>query len=117
MSDPKELNDVLPVPTGYRILIAIPEKEQKSEGGILLPGEMLQREQTASIVGYVMKVGPDAYKDEKRFPNGPYCKEGDFILFKSYAGVRFKIKGQEFRVIHDDTVDGVVPDPTLLERI
>ena len=64
-----------------------------------------------SIVGFVMKLGADAYQDEKRFPNGPYCKEGDFIIMRSYSGTRFLVHGKEFRLINDDSVEAVVEDP------
>lgn len=101
----------LPDPAGYKILIAIPEIEEKTEGGILKPTELLDREQVASTVGFVLKLGPDAYKDEKKFPSGPYCKEGDFILMRSYSGTRIKIHKKEFRLINDDSVEAVVEDP------
>jgi co-chaperonin GroES (HSP10) len=101
----------LPEPKGYRILIAIPEVSAKTEGGVFIPEERRSGEETASIIGYVLKIGPEAYADEKKFPHGPYCKEGDFIIFRSYSGTRFKIKGQEFRLINDDTVEAVVEDP------
>ena len=73
----------LPEPTGYRILIAIPDKEEKTEGGILKAQETLHYEEVSSIVGFVMKMGPDCYKDETRFPTGPWCQVGDFVLFRS----------------------------------
>lgn len=101
----------LPHPKGYRILIAVPELEGKTEGGVYMPDELRAREETASIVGYVMRVGPDAYNDPERFPHGAWCKEGDFIIFRSYSGTRFKIGGKEFRIINDDTVEAVVDDP------
>jgi co-chaperonin GroES (HSP10) len=106
----------IPEPTGYHILITLPELKAKSDGGVIIPDEVLGREQTASVVGYVLKLGPDAYKDPKKFPSGPWCKEGDFILFRSYSGSRVKIHGQEFRFINDDTVVGVVDDPRGVER-
>lgn len=114
---PKELLDVLPQPTGFRLLIAIPKKDEVSDGGIVLPGDMIKREQAGSMVGYVMKLGSIAYKSTERFPDGAWCKEGDFIMFKTYAGARFSVKGQEFRLINDDMVDAVVPDPTVVERL
>ncbi len=107
----------LPEPVGYRILIAIPEKEQKTEGGVLLPEDTRKREEAASMVGMVLKMGPDAYKDTERFPNGPWCKEGDFILMRSYSGTRIEIHGQEFRVINDDSVEAVVEDPRGIKKV
>jgi len=107
----------LPEPVGYRILIAIPEKEQKTEGGVLLPEDTRKREEAASMVGMVLKIGPDAYKDTERFPNGPWCKEGDFILMRSYSGTRIEIHGQEFRVINDDSVEAFVEDPRGIKKV
>jgi co-chaperonin GroES (HSP10) len=101
----------LPDPKGYRILIAIPEVSQKTEGGVFIPDERRNAEETASLIGYVMKVGSEAYADANRFPTGPWCKEGDFVIFRSYSGTRFKVMGKEFRLINDDTVEAVVEDP------
>lgn len=106
----------LPDPVGFRILIAIPEKDEKTDGGILLPEDMRKREEAASIVGMVLKMGPDAYADAERFPNGPWCKEGDFIVMRSYSGTRLEIHGQEFRIINDDSVEAVVEDPRGIKR-
>jgi|TARA_R110002073_G_scaffold63730_6_gene159652 co-chaperonin GroES (HSP10) len=102
----------LPEPQGYKILIALPEAEEKSEGGIIMADITRRVEETASIIGFVIKMGPDCYKDEKRFPNGAYCKEGDFVIMRAYSGTRMKIHGKEFRIINDDTVEAVVQDPT-----
>ena len=92
----------LPDPKGYKILISLPEPEEATEGGILKAQQTIEREEVGSIVGFVMKLGADAYQDEKRFPNGPYCKEGDFIIMRSYSGTRFLVHGKEFRLINDD---------------
>jgi chaperonin GroES len=100
----------LPQPSGYRLLIAIPEVSEKTPGGVYVPDALKAAEETASLVGYVVRVGPEAYTGEK-FPNGPWCKEGDFILFRSYSGTRFRVLGKEFRIINDDTVEAVVEDP------
>ena len=106
----------LPEPTGYRILIAIPDKEEKTEGGILKAQETLHYEEVSSIVGFVMKMGPDCYKDETRFPTGPWCQVGDFVLFRSFSGTRIKIHGKELRMINDDNVEAVVDDPRGIEK-
>ena len=106
----------LPEPTGYRILIAIPDKEEKTEGGILKAQETLHYEEVSSIVGFVMKMGPDCYKEETRFPTGPWCQVGDFVLFRSFSGTRIKIHGKEIRVINDDNVEAVVDDPRGIEK-
>lgn len=106
----------LPQVTGFKLLIAMPQLQTKSAGGVHLPDQLLGREELATIVGNVIAVGPDAYKDEKRFPSGAYCKEGDWVIFRSYAGTRFKIKDQEFRLINDDTVEATVSDPREIVR-
>ena len=107
----------LPTPVGYKILIAIPEVSEKTEGGVFMPDSLKIAEETASIIGLVLKVGTGAYADQTRFPDGPWCKEGDFVIFRSYSGTRFKVKGQEFRIINDDTVEGVVDDPRGYTRV
>jgi len=101
----------IPEPSGYKLLIKPLEVQEKTESGIYMPDALKSAEQTASVIGFVVKMGPDAYKDEGKFPNGPYCKEGDFVIFRSYSGTRFKIEKQEFRLINDDTVEAVVDDP------
>tara|TARA_R110000803_G_scaffold70685_1_gene133641 strand:- start:1318 stop:1686 length:369 start_codon:yes stop_codon:yes gene_type:complete len=109
--DDKQLLAKLPEPKGYKLLIAIPELEGKTEGGVYMPDSLTQMEETASIIGYVISVGDEAYSDKGRFPNGPWCAAGDFIIFRSYSGTRFKVQGKEFRIINDDTVEAVVEDP------
>ena len=101
----------LPEPSGYRLLIALPEVEEKTEAGLYIPDERRDAESVASIVGFVLKAGPDAYSDEKRFPNGPWCEEGDWIVMRAYSGTRLNIHGKEFRIINDDSVEAVVQDP------
>jgi co-chaperonin GroES (HSP10) len=106
----------LPQPSGYRILCAIPEIENTYESGIVKADITLQHEELLTTVLFVVKLGPDCFKDEKRFPSGPWCKEGDFILVRPHAGTRLKIHGQEFRIINDDSVEGVVEDPRGISR-
>ena len=107
----------LPVPTGYRILIGLPEIEEKTEGGIIKAQSTISLEETASVVGFVLAMGPDCYKDEKRFPTGPWCKEGDFIIMRAYSGTRISIHGKEFRIINDDTPEAVIDDPRGVSRV
>jgi len=107
----------LPRPCGYVLLIALPDKEDKTEGGVYVPEELRDREHTASISGMVLRMGPDAYGDRKRFPSGPYCKVGDWITMKSYTGDRLVIHGQELRLINDDSVRSVVEDPRGVKRV
>lgn len=107
----------LPEPTGYKILIALPDVDEKTEGGIIKAQETMHLEEVGSIVGFVMKLGPDAYEDKKKFPNGAYCKEGDFVLMRSYSGTRFSIHGKEFRLINDDSVEAVIDDPRGIRKV
>tara|TARA_R110000868_G_scaffold9970_3_gene49060 strand:+ start:1680 stop:2090 length:411 start_codon:yes stop_codon:yes gene_type:complete len=106
----------LPTPSGYRILCAIPEAEEKTEGGIFKADITMHHEELLTTVLFVIKLGPDCYKDEKRFPSGPWCKEGDFILTRPHAGTRVKIHNREFRIINDDSVEAVVEDPRGISR-
>lgn len=106
----------LPRPSGYRILCAIPEQEKEYESGILKADQTIQNEEVLTTVLFVVKKGPDCYKDEKRFPTGDWCKEGDFVLVRPNAGTRLIIHGREFRIINDDSVEGVVDDPRGIKR-
>jgi co-chaperonin GroES (HSP10) len=106
----------LPEPVGYHILVALPEAEDKYESGIFKADETRRFEEVLATVFFVVKMGPDCYKDEKRFPTGPWCKEGDFILARPNSGTRLKIHGREFRLINDDTVEAVVQDPRGISR-
>lgn len=112
----EQVASTLPKPTGYQIMIALPEIDEKTEGGIFKPQETMQYEKTAAVVGLVVAMGPDCYKDEKRFPNGPYCEEGDWVVFHAYSGTRIAVFGKEFRLINDDTVKAVVRDPRGIMR-
>jgi co-chaperonin GroES (HSP10) len=106
----------LPDPSGYRILCGIPNIEEQYESGIIKSDITLQHEELLTTVLFVVKMGPDCYKDAARFPSGPWCKEGDFILVRPHAGTRLKIHGREFRIINDDSVEGVVEDPRGISR-
>ena len=106
----------LPDPSGYRILCAIPEIEEKYDSGIVKADATMQYEELLTTVLFVVKMGPDCYKDAARFPSGAWCKEGDFILVRPHAGTRLKIHGREFRIINDDSVEGVVEDPRGISR-
>ena len=107
----------LPEPTGYKLLIALPQPDEKTAGGIIKATDTLRVEEVGSICGFVLKIGPDAYKDTKRFPSGPYCKEGDWILMRAYSGTRIRIHNQELRLLNDDSVEAVVSDPRGISKI
>jgi len=106
----------LPKPSGYRILCAIPEQEKEYESGIVKADETVRNEETLTTVLFVVDLGPDCYKDANRFPSGAWCKKGDFVLVRPYAGSRLIIHGREFRMINDDSVEGVVDDPRGIKR-
>jgi co-chaperonin GroES (HSP10) len=106
----------LPKPSGYRILCAIPEQEKEFESGIAKADETMRVEETLTTVLFVVSLGPDCYADKTRFPSGAWCKQGDFVLVKPYAGSRLVIHGREFRMINDDSVEGVVDDPRGIKR-
>lgn len=108
----------LPDPVGFKILCALPEVEATFEGSALIkPDAVRKQEEIGTTVMMVLKVGPDAYKSTEKFPNGPWCKEGDFVLVRTYSGTRFKIHGTEFRIIYDDQVEAVVEDPRGITRV
>ena len=106
----------LPTPSGYRILCAIPEVEEEYESGILKAGDTINYEEKLATVLFVVNMGPDCYKDDKRFPTGAWCKQGDFVIVRPNAGTRLLIHGREFRMINDDSVEAVVQDPRGIKR-
>jgi co-chaperonin GroES (HSP10) len=106
----------LPDPSGYHILCAIPEIDETFDSGIIKADITRQHEELLTTVLWVMKMGPDCYQDKARFPSGPWCKVGDFVLVRPHTGSRLKIHGQEFRLINDDSVEGTVQDPRGISR-
>jgi co-chaperonin GroES (HSP10) len=94
----------------------VPEVEEKFDSGIIKADTTLFAEERLTTVLFVMKFGPDAYKDQSKFPTGPWCKVGDFVLVRPHSGSRLKIHGREFRIINDDTVEGIVEDPRGISR-
>ena len=113
---PEQKAKQLPDPSGYRILCAIPEIDDSYDNGLIKADTTVKYEELLTTVLFVIKMGPDCYKDETRFPSGPWCKQGDFILVRPHAGTRVKIHGREFRIINDDAVEGVVEDPRGISR-
>jgi len=101
----------LPQPTGWRLLILPHKGKSKTKGGVYLTGKTVEESQIAANVGLVLKVGPDAYNDKSRFPNGAWCEEKDWVIFARYAGSRLNIEGGELRLLNDDEILGVVDDP------
>jgi len=106
----------LPEVKGYRILCVVPTVEEKYESGLIKADKTKNIEEHSTVVLFVVKMGDMAYTDKDRFPTGPWCKEGDFIIARAYSGTRIKIHGKEFRIINDDTVEAVVDDPRGYER-
>jgi len=106
----------LPTPQGYRILCAIPEAEETFDSGILKSDETRRHDELLTTVLFVVDMGPDCYKDSERYPTGPWCKKGDFILVRPNAGTRLVIHDREFRIINDDSVEAVVQDPRGIKR-
>ena len=107
----------LPMPSGYRILCAVPEAEETIEGSSLIKSaEMMRNEELLTTVLFVVDLGPDCYKDTAKFPTGAWCKKGDFILVRPNAGTRLVIHNKEFRIINDDSVEAVVEDPRGIRR-
>lgn len=105
------LLDRLPTPTGWRILILPYRGKGKTEGGILLADKTLEQQQVSTQVGYVLKVGPLAYRDEEKFPTGPWCQEKEWVMFARYSGSRFNIDGGEVRILNDDEVLARISSP------
>ena len=106
----------LPVPSGYRILCAVPDVEEKYESGIIKADQTMHYEEVLTTVLFVVELGDGCYKDPERFPNGPWCKKGDFVLVRPNAGSRLVIHGKEWRIINDDSVEAVVQDPRAIRR-
>jgi co-chaperonin GroES (HSP10) len=114
---PEDRAKRIPTPQGYQILCVVPEVEDTYENGIAKAGTTVEHDEIMSLVLFVVKVGPNAYQDGTKFPYGPYCKEGDFVLVRALSGTRFKIEGQEFRLINDDSVLATVDDPRGVTRV
>ena len=114
--DPTKIPDTamarLPQPTGWRILVLPYRGTAKTKGGIHLADEYVERQSLATVVAYVLAVGPTAYQDKDKFPDGPWCKKGDWIMLGRYAGARFRIEGGEVRILNDDEIIATISDPS-----
>jgi co-chaperonin GroES (HSP10) len=106
----------LPKPSGYKILCAIPEQEKEYESGLIKADETIRHDELLTTVLFVVELGPDCYADKTKFPSGPWCKKGDFVLTRPNAGTRLVIHGREFRMIYDDNVEATVEDPRGIKR-
>ena len=104
-------SEKLPNPTGYRLLILPFSPPEKTKGGILMAKQTLDKERIATVVGLVVRKGPDAYSDPDKFPDGPWCEEGDWVIFGRYAGARFNIDGGDMRLLNDDEILATVKNP------
>jgi len=112
-----ELEASIPKPVGYRLLIALPNVEETfGDSGIVKATKTVKEEYILSTIGLVLDVGEQAYSDPDRFPNGPWCKPGDYVMFRANTGTRFKIGDQEYRLMNDDSVEAVVPNPKAISR-
>ena len=108
---------MLPLPVGYRVLIALPQvKETFDETNLLKSSQTRHEEHVMSIIGMVVDMGSQAYADETRFPTGAWCKQGDYVMFRANSGTRFRIGGTEYRLMNDDSIEAVVPDPSGITR-
>lgn len=107
-----EIEARLPKPVGYRLLIALPEIEKTyGESGILKIDKEMHKDYIMSIMGVVVDMGDTCYKDEERFTTGPWCKVGDYVMFRMNSGTRIKVDGREYRIMNDDSIEAVIPDP------
>ena len=105
------IQDELPIPSGWRLLVLPFTPKEKTKGGIIIAQEALDKARIATNCGYVVKMGPMAYGDKEKFPTGPWCKKGDWVIFARYAGSRLPIEGGEVRLLNDDEVLGTIKDP------
>lgn len=112
----EEFEAQLPRPVGYRLLIALPKVDETYESGIVKADRTRLEEQILSMMGAVIDMGEQAYSDKDRFPTGPWCKVGDFVMFRPNSGTRFRVNGQEYRLLNDDSIEAVVPDPRGVTR-
>ena len=113
----EQLEDILPLPAGYRVLIALPQvKETFDTTDLLKASQTRYEEHIMSIIGMVVDMGSQAYADKDRFPTGAWCKQGDYVMFRANSGTRFRIGGTEYRLMNDDSIEAVVPDPSGITR-
>ena len=111
------LDDALiPKPVGYRLLIALPNVDETFGGEIVKATKTLRDDYVLSTIGLVLDMGEQAYADKDRFPTGPWCKQGDYVMFRANTGTRFKVGAQEYRLMNDDSIEAIVDDPSVVTR-
>jgi len=111
-----DIDAQLPKPVGYRVLIALPSIEETFASGLLKADITKHQEAILSMVGLVLDMGDQAYADKDRFPTGPWCKVGDYVMFRSNSGTRFRFNDVEYRMLNDDSIEAVVADPRAISR-
>jgi co-chaperonin GroES (HSP10) len=113
----EEIEAQLPKPVGYRVLVALPKIADKFEGTNVLKTETAKRhDHIMSIMGLVVDMGDEAYSDADRFPTGPWCKQGDYVMFRANTGTRFTVNGLEYRLMNDDSIEATIADPAGIQR-
>lgn len=116
--EPELKDEMIPRPVGYHLLVAMPEGEQTfGDSGIIKAAKTMHHESIMSMVGLVVDMGEQAYKDADRFPSGPWCKTGDYVIFRANSGTRFKVGGKEMRLMNDDSIEAVVTDPNAVSSV
>ncbi len=117
MLSQEDIEAQLPKPVGYRVLVALPQVEETfGDTGLLKSSNTISQEHIMSIIGLVLDMGEQAYSDEDRFPTGPWCKPGDYVMFRMNTGTRFKVGGVEYRLMNDDSIEAIVADPRGVTR-
>ena len=117
MLSQEDIEAQLPKPVGYRVLVALPQVEETfGDTGLLKSSNTISQEHIMSIIGLVLDMGDQAYSDEDRFPSGPWCKPGDYVMFRMNTGTRFKVGGVEYRLMNDDSIEALVADPRGITR-
>jgi|TARA_X000001388_G_scaffold52259_1_gene37948 co-chaperonin GroES (HSP10) len=113
----EQLEEMLPLPVGYRVLIALPQvKETFDDTDLVKSSQTLHEEHVMSIIGLVVDIGSQAYADKDRFPTGAWCKVGDYVMFRANSGTRFKVADTEYRLMNDDSIEAVVQNPYGISR-
>ena len=112
----EKLDGLIPKPVGYRLLIALPNVDETFGGEIVKATKTLRDDYILSTIGLVLDMGEQAYSDKDRFPTGPWCKQGDYVMFRANTGTRFKVGQQEYRLMNDDSIEAIVDDPSVIAR-